>query len=153
MRKALILAKRAASKGEVPVGALLVRNGELVSWAFNERETLGTALGHAECMAIHRANRKLGAWRLERCTLYVTLEPCLMCSGAIIQARIPQIIYGATDPKAGAVVSLYKTLEDSRLNHRPEVTGGVLGDECGQILKDFFRKRRAEQKGLTSRNS
>ena len=146
MDVALKLAKRAASKGDVPVGALVVKSGKLLSWGYNEREVLGTSLGHAECMAIHRANRKLGSWRLEECVLYVTLEPCLMCAGAIVQARIPKVVFGATDPKAGAVTSLYQILQDTRLNHRADVQGGVLSDECGKILKDFFKKRRAEKK-------
>ena len=146
MELALKLAKRAASKGDVPVGALIVKDGQLVSTGFNEREVLVTSLGHAECLAIHRANKKLGSWRLEGCTLYVTLEPCLMCAGAIVQARIPKVVYGATDPKAGAVTSLYQILQDPRLNHRAEVYGGVLGAECGKVLKDFFKERRLQKK-------
>ncbi|MBX3016931.1 MAG: tRNA adenosine(34) deaminase TadA [Bdellovibrionaceae bacterium] len=142
MALALKLARKAESRGEVPIGALLVRDGQILATGYNERETLPSALGHAECLAIHRANRRLGAWRLTDATLYVTLEPCLMCAGAILQARIARVVYGARDPKAGAVESLYSVLQDSRLNHCTEFTSGVLGEECGRLLTDFFRAKR-----------
>lgn len=145
MALALKLARKAESRGEVPIGALLVRDGRILATGYNERETLPSALGHAECLAIHRANRRLGAWRLTDATLYVTLEPCLMCAGAILQARIARVVYGARDPKAGAVESLYSVLQDSRLNHRTAFTGGVLGEECGRILTDFFRAKRGKK--------
>lgn len=146
MNLALKLARKAESRGEVPIGALLVKDGQILSTAFNERETLPSALGHAECLAIHRANRRLGAWRLTGSTLYVTLEPCLMCAGAILQARIDRVVYGALDPKAGAVESLYSVLNDKRLNHRTEFKSGILGTECGELLTHFFRKRRQQLK-------
>lgn len=146
MTLALRLAKKAESKGEVPVGALIVQDGKLLSAAYNERETLNSALGHAECLAIHRASRKLGSWRLPNTTLYVTLEPCLMCAGAILQSRIDRVVFGAFDAKAGAVSSLYKVLQDSRLNHRTDVIGGMLKTECGMILTEFFRRRRKQKK-------
>lgn len=147
MGLALKLARKAESRGEVPIGALLVRDGQILATGFNERETLPSALGHAECLAIHRANRRLGAWRLTDSTLYVTLEPCLMCAGAILQARIGRVVYGARDPKAGAVESLYSVLQDPRLNHRTEFTAGVRGEECGRLLTDFFRAKRRRSSG------
>lgn len=150
MRMALELARVAAQKGEVPVGAILVRDGKVLAKTFNLKEHLGSALGHAECLALHRASVKLGGWRLGggslresgKTTLYVTLEPCLMCAGAIQQARVDRVVFGASDPKGGAVRSLYQVLEDTRLNHRCEVVGGVLGEECGSVLTEFFRGRR-----------
>ena len=145
MRQALALAAQAEALGEVPVGAVVVAENAVIAEAYNERETLPSALAHAELTAIARASAKLGRWRLSGCTLYVTLEPCAMCAGALVQARIDRVVYGAADPKAGAVQSLYQLLSDSRLNHRPEVLGGVLADECGRILTDFFRRRRQEK--------
>lgn len=142
MEIALQEASLASAKGEVPVGAVLVRNGEIVAKNHNRRETNNSAIAHAEILVIEEANRVLGAWRLGECVLYVTLEPCLMCAGAIVQARIPLVVYGATDPKAGAVESLYQCLADTRLNHRPEVIAGVMADEASLMLKDFFAKLR-----------
>ena len=147
MKKALALAKQAAARGEVPVGAVLVSpDGTMISSASNVRETLATTLGHAELVAIHRASKKLHTWRLEDCTLYVTLEPCVMCAGAIQQARLGRVVYGATDPKGGAVESLYKVLQDPRLNHQVEVSTGVLAKECAELLTGFFQSRRDENK-------
>jgi tRNA(adenine34) deaminase len=142
MRRALSLAQSASDIDEVPVGALIVRDGQLIAEGFNQREKKFSVLSHAELEAIQSANAKLASWRLAGCTLYVTLEPCLMCVGAIYQSRIDRVVFGAMDPKAGATGSLYNIQNDERLNHRFEVTGGVLGMECGQILKDFFRKKR-----------
>lgn len=142
MRQALALANKAASLGEVPVGALIVQDGVIIGQGWNLRETKRSALEHAEIMAIKEASVNIGAWRLNRTKLYVTLEPCLMCAGAIYQARIPEVIFGAIDPKAGACGSLYKIHEDTRLNHRFLVQGGLLSKECGDILKAFFRQRR-----------
>ena len=142
MRRALELAARAGSLGEVPVGALIVHENRIISEAYNERESKPSALAHAELTVIADACAKLKRWRLTDCTIYVTLEPCVMCAGALVQARVSRVVYGARDPKAGAVESLYQVLSDSRLNHRPEVKGGLLGEECGQILIDFFRQRR-----------
>ena len=143
MRQALDLAAQAEARGEVPVGALVVHENQVIAKAYNERESLPSALAHAEITALAEATAKLGRWRLSGCTLYVTLEPCVMCAGALVQSRVDRVVYGATDPKAGAVASLFQVLNDSRLNHRPQVTGGVLEEECGQILSQFFRKRRA----------
>ncbi|MBX3020251.1 MAG: tRNA adenosine(34) deaminase TadA [Bdellovibrionales bacterium] len=143
MRQALALAAQAEARGEVPVGALIVHDNSVIAEAYNERETQPSALAHAELSAIRQACEKLGRWRLSGCTLYVTLEPCVMCAGALVQARVDRVVYGARDPKAGAVESLYQVLSDTRLNHRPQVDAGVLGEECGKILSDFFRRRRA----------
>ena len=142
MRRALILAREALDLGEIPVGAVIVRDGVILSQAYNLRETLRDPTAHAERLALTLAGRSLGTWKLERCTLYVTLEPCPMCAGAIVQARVRRIIYGAADPKAGACSSLYRLADDPRLNHRAEVYGGVLAEECGALLSQFFRNRR-----------
>lgn len=143
MRNALELAARAGQAGEVPVGAVVVHESRVIAEAYNEREGKPSALAHAELLALERATAKLGRWRLSGCTLYVTLEPCVMCAGAIVQSRVDRVVYGATDPKGGAVDSLYQILADPRLNHRPQVEGGVLAQECGTILSEFFRNRRA----------
>ena len=142
MLQALELAREAATRGEVPVGAVVVKDGEIVGAGANARETLKDAVRHAEIEAISAACREVGAWRLSGCTLYVTLEPCLMCAGAIYQARLDRGVFGAVDPKAGAMGSLYKVHEDARLNHRLPVVPGVLGEECSRVLKEFFRARR-----------
>jgi tRNA(adenine34) deaminase len=142
MRQALALAARAAAVGEVPVGALIVHENAVIAEAYNERETLELATAHAEISAIQKACEKLGRWRLSGCTLYVTLEPCVMCAGALVQSRVDRVVYGCRDPKGGAVESLYEVLSDARLNHRPSVTGGVLATECSQLLTDFFKGRR-----------
>jgi tRNA(adenine34) deaminase len=143
MRVAYSLAETAAALGEVPVGAVVVhRDGRLLGTGFNLRETKQDALRHAEIEAIEHACRTLGAWRLSECDLYVTLEPCVMCAGAIHQARLNRVVYGAMDPKAGAMGSLYAIHEDQRLNHRLPVTTGVMGEACGLVLRDFFRARR-----------
>ncbi|TWT36845.1 tRNA-specific adenosine deaminase [Posidoniimonas corsicana] len=142
LREALRQAAEAAAAGEVPVGAIIIAEGRVLAAARNERESLRDPTAHAEMIAITQAAQALNAWRLEGCTLYVTLEPCPMCAGAIVQARIPRVVYGAADPKAGAVDSLYQILTDDRLNHRVEVSSGVLAAECGQVLTDFFRARR-----------
>lgn len=143
MRRALELARAASSRGEVPVGAVVVKDGKIIGEGANAREEANDALRHAEMDAIGQACKSLGSWRLTGCTLYVTLEPCLMCAGAIWQARLDRVVYGATDPKAGAMGSLYKVHEDARLNHRLPVETGILADECGQILKDFFKAKRS----------
>jgi tRNA(adenine34) deaminase len=142
MKKAINLAKKAALKGEVPVGAVIVHNGKLIATGWNLRESKKNPIMHAEIMAIQKASKKLEAWRLSEATLYVTLEPCLMCAGAIYQSRITKVVFGALDPKAGACGSLYCIHEDSRLNHRFLVESGVLAEECSQVLKDFFKSRR-----------
>jgi tRNA(adenine34) deaminase len=142
MRMALEEARVAESEDEVPVGAIVVAAGRVVAAAHNQREQLADPTAHAEMIALTQAAAALGSWRLEGCTLYVTLEPCPMCAGAILQARVPFVVWGAADPKAGAVESLYKLFEDPRLNHRVEHTGRVLAPECGAILSDFFRGKR-----------
>ena len=147
MEMAIKLAQKASSLNEVPVGAVVVSDDApssiIVSEAFNNRESQSNPLGHAELLAIDKASKKLGRWRLSGCTLYVTLEPCLMCAGAIILSRVDRVVYGAKDPKAGAVSSLYQTLSDQRLNHRPEVISGIREEECSKLLKDFFKSMRA----------
>lgn len=137
MQKALELAKKAAIKGEVPVAALVVGPEGLISYAINTRERQQTPLGHAEIFALHKASQKRQSWRLSDCTLYVTLEPCLMCTGAIQEARLKRVVYGAADPKGGAI---------EKLNHNVSVTSGVYASECSELLKSFFRNRRDEIK-------
>jgi tRNA(adenine34) deaminase len=143
MRRALELASQAAVADEVPVGAVIVHQHRMIAGAHNQRELLHDPTAHAEMLAITQAAEALGDWRLEQCTLYVTLEPCPMCAGAILQARLPRVVYAAADPKAGAVDSLFRLLDDPRLNHRCQVTGGVLGRRAGGLLTDFFRRKRA----------
>ena len=145
MRLAVEQAKIAYSIGETPVGAVIARNGEVVSAAYNSRETGKNALYHAEVKAIDEACRILGGWRLFMCDMYVTLEPCPMCAGAIINSRIKRVFYGARDEKAGAFGTLFD-INSLGLNHRPEITAGLLGDECSSLLSDFFKKLRAEKK-------
>ncbi len=142
MRLALDEARAAADEDEVPVGAIVVAGGRVVGTGHNQREQLADPTAHAEMIAITQAAAALGSWRLEGCTLYVTLEPCPMCAGAILQARVPQVVWGAPDPKAGAVESLYRLFEDVRLNHRVEHVGHVLAGECGRLLSEFFRGKR-----------
>ena len=144
MREALALARRAAKRDEVPVGAVVVREGRIIARGMNRRERGHDPCGHAELIAIRRAARRLGGWRLTGCTLYVTLEPCPMCAGAIINARVPRVVYGAADPKAGAMGSLLD-IPAAPLNHRPEVTGGVLAEECGEVLRAYFREKRRKK--------
>jgi tRNA(adenine34) deaminase len=143
MREALFEAETAMAEEEVPVGAVIVHENRLIARAHNQRETLNDPTAHAEMIAITQAAESLGSWRLVDCTLYVTLEPCIMCSGAIQQARIPTVVYGASDPKTGAVNSLYEILSDDRLNHQAETVAGVLAEECGAILSRFFQRQRS----------
>jgi tRNA(adenine34) deaminase len=133
----------AAAEDEVPVGAVIFRDGKILAQAHNGREQLRDPTAHAEMLAITQAASSLADWRLEGCTLYVTLEPCPMCAGAIVLARIPRVVFGATDPKAGAVRSLYRLLDDPRLNHRCEIVEGVMAQECGALLTEFFAAKRA----------
>ena len=142
MRLALGEAEAARALGEVPIGCVVVKDDAVIASGHNLRETRRDATRHAEIEAITHACAAVEAWRLEGCELFVTLEPCLMCAGAIYQARVARVVFGALDPKAGAMGSLYRVHEDVRLNHRLPVVGGVLAAECGQILKDFFRARR-----------
>lgn len=149
MMRALEQAMEAVTADEVPVGAVIVRDSEIIAAASNQRESLHDPTAHAEMIAITQAAAAIEDWRLERTTLYVTLEPCIMCSGAIIQSRIPRVVFGATDPKGGGVCSLYRLLEDQRLNHQCTVTEGVLAEPCGRVLTDFFQSKRALKKKST----
>jgi tRNA(adenine34) deaminase len=148
MEMALEEAELAASEDEVPVGAVIVSLEQgVIARAHNQREQLLDPTAHAEMIAITQAANSLRSWRLERCVLYVTLEPCPMCAGAIVQARLPLVVYGAADPKAGACDTLYRITADARLNHRAQVIGGVLADRCGGVLSDFFAAKRQRQTG------
>ena len=144
MKKALHYAGLCSKRGEVPVGCVIVCHGEIVSYGNNSRETHKNSLRHAEIVAIDRACRKLGGWRLWECDMYVTLEPCIMCAGAIINSRIRRLYFGAFDPKAGCFGSVMD-VNDFPFNHHPEVTGGVLEEECSAELKRFFKKMREEK--------
>ena len=138
------MADAALEHDEVPVGCLIVHDGRIVGRAHNQREMLQDPTAHAEMIAITQAAEALGSWRLTGCTLYVTLEPCAMCAGGMVLARLDRLVYGAGDPKAGAVESVFKLLEEPRLNHRIKVTAGVRQEECGTILTQFFRKKRGQ---------
>ncbi len=142
MRLALREAERAEEHEDVPIGAVVVADGELLAAAHNERELRQDPTAHAEVIALREAARALGSWRVLDAVLYVTLEPCAMCAGAIVLSRVPRIVYGASDPKAGAAGSVLDVLGEPRLNHRPEVAGGLLADECAALLSDFFASRR-----------
>ncbi len=144
MLEAVKEARRAAAKGEVPVGAVVVKEGRVLARAHNLRERLGDPTAHAEMIALREAAVLLGDWRLSDCTLYVTIEPCPMCAGAAIQARLKRLVYGAPDPKGGAVESCVSLLGVDAFNHRVEVVGGVLRDTCAEVIQDFFRKLRVE---------
>ena len=146
MRVALDEADQAAASGEVPVGAVVVYDSEIIGRGHNRREAEHSPLAHAELLAIDQASRHLGHWKLSRCQLYVTLEPCVMCVGAIVQARMGRLVFGCLDPKGGAVESLYQLCNDSRLNHRLPVTGGVLAEDCSAILGDFFKRLRQSKR-------
>lgn len=143
MRQALDQARAAFEEDEVPVGAVVVHEERAIAQAHNQRETLNDPTAHAEMIAITQAAEALGSWRLTDCTLYVTLEPCPMCAGAIVQARLPTVLFGAADPKGGGCQSLYAITNDERLNHRSVVIGGVLEHECSTILSEFFQQQRA----------
>jgi len=145
MLLALAEARSARDENEVPVGAVIVHQGRVIAAAHNQREQFQNPTAHAEMLAITQAAEFLGTWRLENCTIFVTLEPCPMCAGAIVQSRVPTVVYGASDPKAGAVRSLYRLLEDNRFNHTCEVIPDILAEECGAILSEFFKKMRNEK--------
>ena len=142
MREALVEAELASAEDEVPVGAIAVVNGEIVGRAHNIREKTANPLGHAEILLLQNLAHMSHDWRFEDVTVYVTCEPCIMCAGGLLQARVSRIVYGCSDPKAGACDSLYELTRDSRLNHQIETTGGVLADECGKIMSDFFKNKR-----------
>ena len=145
MQEALKEANAAAAEGEVPIGAVIVRGGEIIARAHNRTEQDKDPTAHAEILAIREAASRLGGWRLPGCSMYVTVEPCSMCAGAIVWSRIERLYIGAMDPKAGACGSLYNIPCDSRLNHNVEIETGLLGEECSRLMKDFFRKLRTEE--------
>lgn len=145
MKLAIEEAKKAQKLGEVPIGAIIVKNNEVIASAHNLRETAQLPTAHAEHIAIERASKVVGSWRLEECKLYVTLEPCVMCAGAIVMSRIPKVVYGATDRKGGCSGSLMNLLEESQFNHRAEIVKGVLEQECGDLLRNFFRELRLKK--------
>jgi tRNA(adenine34) deaminase len=146
MQQALELAAQAASLGEVPIGAVAVKDGQVIGRGYNRREIDRDPFSHAEFIAMREAAQSVGAWRLTGVTIYVTLEPCAMCAGALVLSRVTRLVFGAMDPKAGAVGSLYNLAQEPRHNHRVEVTSGVLGDQCSTTLKEFFANlRRAKQ--------
>lgn len=146
MREALVLAREAESAGEVPVGAVVVKDGEIVGRGYNAPISRHDPTAHAEIAALRDAARHIGNYRLVGCELYVTLEPCVMCVGAMFHARIARVIYGASEPKTGAAGSIFNLFTEPRLNHHARIEGGVLAEECGQVLSDFFAQRRAQQK-------
>ncbi len=146
MAECLRLAQLAAARGDVPVGALVVLDGRIIGVGHNRREIDDDPTGHAEIVALREACRSVGRWRVDGATLYVTLEPCPMCAGALVNARVGRLVYGAEDPKAGAVRSLYSLCDDVRLNHRLDITSGVLAERCGAVLSDFFRAARAKRR-------
>ena len=148
MQQALALAQLAAQAGEVPVGAIVVKNGEIIGRGSNEPIGLHDPTAHAEIIAMRQAAQHLGNYRLVDCTLYVTLEPCAMCSGAIQHARIGRLVFGASDPKTGACGSVVNLMNEPKLNHHTEVVSGVLAAECGEVLSDFFKQRRAQKNTL-----
>lgn len=153
MQKALQQARMAEHLGEVPIGAVVVFDGKLIGAGYNRREIDQNPLGHAELAAIRQASQYLGGWRLAGCALYVTLEPCPMCAGAIVQARIGRVCFGAFDPKSGYAGSLHNTLRDQRLNHQVEITSGVCQAECSRLLQSFFRRLRSKGSSTTSEQS
>lgn len=145
MKEAIKEAKKAELIDEVPIGCVIVKDDKIISRGHNVRESKKTPLGHAEIVAIEKACKKVGGWRLEDCDIYITLEPCIMCSGAIIQSRIRHIYYGASDPKGGAIESSINVLEAKNINHHPLVTSGLLKDECGEIISNYFKRKRNKE--------
>ena len=146
MKEALRQAKKAAEAGDVPIGCVIVYKDKIIARGYNKRNQQKTALGHAEIAAIRKASKKLGDWRLEECTMYVTLEPCPMCAGAIVQARIPEVVIGAMNPKAGCAGSVLNILQIDKFNHQVEIERGILEEECSQMLSDFFKELRRRKK-------
>ncbi len=146
MGKALEEARIAAAVGEIPIGAVIIYQKKAIARAYNLRESLPCATAHAELLAIEKACRVLGRWRLSECTLYVTVEPCPMCAGAIVNSRLDRVVYGCGDPKGGAVRSVFQIVDNPSLNHRAEITAGVRAEECAALMRDFFKRRRQERK-------
>ncbi|MHC4386459.1 MAG: tRNA adenosine(34) deaminase TadA [Planctomycetota bacterium] len=145
MQKAIDQAYIAEENGDVPIGCVIVHENRVIAKAYNQREQLNDPTAHAEIIALTQASEFIGNWRLHGCTIYVTLEPCPMCAGALVLGRLDRLVYGTNDPKTGAVKSLYNIVQDERLNHRLNVTSGVLEDECKKQLQDFFQRRRVEK--------
>ena len=150
MAMAIEEAYKAKKLNEVPIGAVIVQKSKVIAKGYNIRETSQLALSHAELIAIRDANQKLGSWRLEDCTLYVTLEPCQMCAGAIVQARMKRVVYGASDPKAGCAGTLMNLLDDGRFNHQVEIESGILERQCSELLTNFFRALRKKNKEVSN---
>lgn len=146
MREALRQARKAAALGEVPIGCVIEYEGKIIGRGYNRRKTDKNTLSHAELNAIRKASKKMGDWRLEECTMYITLEPCQMCSGAIVQARIPRVVIGCMNPKAGCAGSILNILQEPRFNHQVNITYGVLEEECSKTLTDFFKSLRLRLK-------
>ena len=146
MRMAIDQAEIAAENGDVPIGAVIIYKGQIIGKAYNQREQLNDPTAHAEIIALTQAAEFVGGWRLDGCTIYVTLEPCPMCAGALVLARMDRLVYGCDDPKTGAVKSLFNIVQDNRLNHQLEVSSGVLAEECSKLLQIFFGRRRNEKK-------
>lgn len=142
MRGALAEARQAGEEGDIPIGAVVVRDGRIIGRGHNQREKLGDPTAHAEMLALTAGSAEVGNWRMEGCTLYVTLEPCVMCAGALVLARLPRLVFGPRDPKAGACGSLYSVHADARLNHRVTITEGILAKECTELLREFFTAQR-----------
>ncbi len=148
MKEAIKQAKKAAAIGEVPIGCIIVHQDKIIARGYNRRNTEGSTLAHAEIAAIRKAGKKLGDWRLEECTMYVTLEPCPMCAGAIVQARIPRVVIGALNPKAGCAGSIIDLFQIKEFNHQVEKETGILEEECRSIMKDFFRELRMKKRKI-----
>ena len=146
MKEAIKQAKKAAAIGDVPIGCVIVLDGKIIARAYNQRNKRKTTLAHAELLAIEKASKKTGDWRLEECTMYITLEPCPMCAGAIVQARIPKVLIGSMNPKAGCAGSVMNLLDEKGFNHQVETEIGILGEECSGMLKEFFRELRKKAK-------
>ncbi len=150
MRAAIEQARIAEENGDVPIGAVIVKDNQVIAKGCNQRQQLQDPTAHAEILALTSASAALETWRLHGCTIYVTLEPCTMCAGALVLARIDRLVYGCDDPKAGACKSLYNIVQDERLNHTIETTSGILADDCSQLLQDFFKRRRNENSKLNN---
>ena len=146
MKEALRQAKKAEKLGEVPIGCVIVKDGKIIARGYNRRNTDKNTLAHAELQAIRKASKAVGDWRLEECTMYITLEPCQMCAGAIVQARIPRVVVGCMNPKAGCAGSILNLLQVEAFNHQAELTTGILEEECSQMMKSFFKELRKKQK-------
>lgn len=152
MRQAITQAKKAYAREETPIGCVIVYEDKIIARGYNKRNLKKNTLAHAEIIAINKASRVLGDWRLEKCTMYVTLEPCPMCAGAIVQARIPQVVVGSMNPKAGCAGSVMNLLQTPGFNHQVEVTSGVLTHECSMLMSEFFRELRQKRKGKVDTN-